>query len=72
MKYSEVIFIAVGTPQGKDHKADLSYVKQAAKDIGCSVVWGNQALTQACTVMRCGVCYDPGADEAVALINGDV
>ncbi len=31
---SEVIFIAVGTPSGKDHKADLSFVKQVAKDIG--------------------------------------
>ncbi len=31
---SEVIFIAVGTPPGKDHKADLSSVKQVAKDIG--------------------------------------
>jgi UDPglucose 6-dehydrogenase len=31
---SEVIFIAVGTPPGKDHKADLSFVKDVAKDIG--------------------------------------
>ncbi len=31
---SEVIFIAVGTPPGKDHKADLSFVRQVAKDIG--------------------------------------
>lgn len=31
---SDVIFIAVGTPPGKDHKADLSFVKQVAKDIG--------------------------------------
>lgn len=31
---SDVIFIAVGTPLGKDHKADLSFVKQVAKDIG--------------------------------------
>ncbi|MEA2036306.1 MAG: UDP-glucose/GDP-mannose dehydrogenase family protein [Nanoarchaeota archaeon] len=31
---SEVIFIAVGTPPGKDHRADLSFVKQVAKDIG--------------------------------------
>ncbi|MBW2989489.1 UDP-glucose/GDP-mannose dehydrogenase family protein [Candidatus Woesearchaeota archaeon] len=31
---SQVIFIAVGTPPGKDHKADLSFVKQVAKDIG--------------------------------------
>jgi len=31
---SDVIFIAVGTPPGEDHKADLSFVKQVAKDIG--------------------------------------
>ncbi len=31
---STIIFIAVGTPPGKDHKADLSSVKQVAKDIG--------------------------------------
>lgn len=31
---SDVIFIAVGTPPGKDHKADLSFVKQVAKDVG--------------------------------------
>ena len=31
---SDVIFIAVGTPPGKDHKADLSFVRQVAKDIG--------------------------------------
>lgn len=31
---SDVIFIAVGTPPGEDHRADLSFVKQAANDIG--------------------------------------
>lgn len=31
---SSIIFIAVGTPPGKDHKADISFVKQVAKDIG--------------------------------------
>jgi UDPglucose 6-dehydrogenase len=31
---SDVIFIAVGTPPGEDHRADLSFVRQAAKDIG--------------------------------------
>ena len=31
---SDAIFIAVGTPPGKDHKADISSVKQVAKDIG--------------------------------------
>jgi UDPglucose 6-dehydrogenase len=31
---SDVIFIAVGTPPGKNHKADLSAVKAVAKEIG--------------------------------------
>lgn len=31
---SEVIFIAVGTPSGKDHRADLTAVRQVAADIG--------------------------------------
>ena len=31
---SEIIFIAVGTPEGTDGKADLKYVKQVAEDIG--------------------------------------
>lgn len=30
----EVIFIAVGTPPGKDHRADLTAVKEVAADIG--------------------------------------
>jgi UDPglucose 6-dehydrogenase len=30
---SEIIFIAVGTPEGEDGSADLSYVLKAAKDI---------------------------------------
>jgi UDPglucose 6-dehydrogenase len=34
IQFGEVIFIAVGTPQGDDNKADLTYVKQAAADIG--------------------------------------
>lgn len=34
IQFSEIIFIAVGTPQGDNNKADLSYVKQAAADIG--------------------------------------
>jgi len=33
VKDSDVVFIAVGTPQGEDGSADLTYVKQAAKDI---------------------------------------
>ncbi len=34
VKESSIIFIAVGTPQGKNGKADLKYVKQAAESIG--------------------------------------
>lgn len=34
LKSAEVIFIAVGTPQQKNGGADLSYVKDAAKEIG--------------------------------------
>lgn len=33
MDGAEIIIIAVGTPQGDDGAADLSYLKQAAKDI---------------------------------------
>lgn len=32
-RHAEVIFIAVGTPQGEDGAANLEYVEQAAKDI---------------------------------------
>jgi len=35
--YSDIIFIAVGTPQGEDGAADLSYIEQAAKDIAINV-----------------------------------
>lgn len=31
---SEIVFIAVGTPQGEDGSADLQYVLQVAEDIG--------------------------------------
>jgi len=34
IKNSLVIFIAVGTPMGKNHEADLSFVKEVAEDIG--------------------------------------
>ncbi len=34
VKASEIIFIAVGTPQAENGEADLSYVKAAAKSIG--------------------------------------
>ncbi len=33
MRQAEVVFIAVGTPQGEDGSADLSYVKKAAEEI---------------------------------------
>ena len=34
LKNSDVIFIAVGTPQGEDGSADLQYVLKVAQDIG--------------------------------------
>lgn len=34
LQSSEVYFLAVGTPQGEDGSFNLSYIKQAAKDIG--------------------------------------
>ncbi len=34
LKGAEVVFIAVGTPQGEDGSADLQYVKAVAKDVG--------------------------------------
>ncbi|WP_107947402.1 UDP-glucose dehydrogenase family protein [Lysinibacillus parviboronicapiens] len=34
---ADIIFIAVGTPQGEDGAADLSYIEQAAKDIAINV-----------------------------------
>lgn len=34
VEHGDVIFIAVGTPPGKDHRADLSAVRAVAKDIG--------------------------------------
>ncbi len=34
IKNADVIFIAVGTPMGKDGKADLKYVESAARTIG--------------------------------------
>lgn len=44
MADADVIFIAVGTPQGEDGSADLSYVKAAARTIG-------QAITKPATVV---------------------
>jgi UDPglucose 6-dehydrogenase len=34
INFAEIIFLAVGTPQTKDGRADLTYIKQAAADIG--------------------------------------
>ncbi|HYE73366.1 MAG TPA: UDP-glucose/GDP-mannose dehydrogenase family protein, partial [Blastocatellia bacterium] len=34
IEHGEVIFIAVGTPMGGDHRADLSFVLSVARDIG--------------------------------------
>lgn len=34
IKNSKVIFIAVGTPMGENHEADLKFVKAVAEDIG--------------------------------------
>lgn len=34
IKNSQVIFIAVGTPMGENHEADLRFVRAVAKDIG--------------------------------------
>ena len=34
LKNSDIVFIAVGTPQGEDGSADLQYVLSVAKDIG--------------------------------------
>lgn len=35
---AEIIIIAVGTPQSDDGRADLSYLEQAAKDLGKNIV----------------------------------
>ena len=35
---SNIIFIAVGTPQSESGAADLTYIKQAAKDIALNIV----------------------------------
>jgi len=37
VKDSDVIFIAVGTPQDEDGSADLSYVHEVAREIGASI-----------------------------------
>src|SRR5262245_6686973 len=34
---SEIIFIAVGTPQGEDGSADLQHVLTVARDVGCAL-----------------------------------
>lgn len=35
---SDIVFIAVGTPQSKSGAADLTYIKQATKDIALNIV----------------------------------
>jgi len=37
VRTSEIVFIAVGTPQGEDGSADLQYVLAVARDIGKSI-----------------------------------
>jgi UDPglucose 6-dehydrogenase len=34
IKFADVVFSAVGTPPGKDYRADLKYVKEVAKSFG--------------------------------------
>ncbi len=34
LRYCDVVFIAVGTPQNEDGSANLAYIEQAARDIG--------------------------------------
>lgn len=34
IEWCEIIFSAVGTPQGEDHRADLQYVRTVAKSVG--------------------------------------
>lgn len=34
VEWAEIIFSAVGTPQGEDHRADLRYVREVAKSVG--------------------------------------
>ncbi|KGR86928.1 UDP-glucose dehydrogenase family protein [Lysinibacillus boronitolerans] len=36
--HAEIVFIAVGTPQSESGAADLTYIKQAAKDIALHIV----------------------------------
>src|SRR6185295_13064124 len=37
VRASEIVFIAVGTPQGEDGSADLQYVLGVARDVGLSM-----------------------------------
>src|SRR5438128_12694806 len=37
VRYSEIVFIAVGTPQGEDGAADLQHVLAVARDVGRSM-----------------------------------
>lgn len=46
---SDIIFIAVGTPRDKDHRADLSFVENVAKDIG-KYINGHKIIVNKSTV----------------------
>ena len=50
VKKAEVVFIAVGTPQGEDGSADLQYVLAAARSIGRSLGDGYTVVVDKSTV----------------------
>jgi len=50
VKRAEVVFIAVGTPQGEDGSADLQYVLSAARSIGRSLGDGYTVVVDKSTV----------------------
>ena len=54
IKGAQVIFIAVGTPEGEDGSADLQYVKAAGKSIGSTL--NNDALVIVKSTVPVGTC----------------
>ncbi|RFB18905.1 UDP-glucose/GDP-mannose dehydrogenase family protein [Bacillus sp. HNG] len=46
LKAAEVIYIAVGTPQAEDGAADLSFIFQAARDIGLNITRDVNVVTK--------------------------
>ena len=54
LKNAEVIFIAVGTPEGEDGSCDLQYVQAAAKSIGEHLT--NDALVVVKSTVPVGTC----------------